>query len=303
MKLTEQVRKKRMSLCTLLGSEPENGGKSKMLAKRAVTLSLPITAVAIALAIVPGTMSAAPIIITTTGSGPGSGNVSLANMPGSLLGVSGGANPCIDFGYPAPCQSTTGIQDAVSSLDTTNFTSGTSPLDTIKDLFLAGPTPLTAFETVASPLPGGVVTFDLLSLIAPMPSTNNCVSASVGTQCVPTGSPLLLTQTTATQVNVQLTANLAGYTGTSATGTTAYTAIFSTSLSGTLPTMAGNPFSGAPDTIPNILAFIGSGGTITSTWQAQESPNPVIPEPFSFVLLGSGLVTLSLIGRRRIFPR
>jgi len=274
-------------------------GKSKM--NRRFFQSLPLAALASVLAIAPGNIYATPIIVSGVGTGPGSGNVSLANMAGTFVGVAGGANPCLDFGFPAACQTTAPIQDAVSSMDTTNFVSGSTAADTIKDVFLFGPLPVVDFETVQSPLAGGMVQFNLTSIVTPAtPVGNNCSTFSPSAVCAPGGgSPLILTQEGSSQVNVTFSVDLAAYTGTSATGTTPYLGVFSTNLSGSLPTMAGNPFSGAADTIPDILGFIGDGGTITSTWSAQESALSAVPEPLSFVLLGSGLVGLSLLGRCR----
>jgi len=284
----------------LTESGPGGEGKSKKMNKR-VFQSLPLAALACVLAIAPGNTYATAIIASGTGTGPGSGNVSLANMAGTFVGVAGGANPCLDFGFPAACQTTTGIQDAVSSMDTTNFTSGSTAADTIRDVFLFGALPVVDFETVASPLSGGVVNFNLTSIITPpTPVGNNCTTFSPSAVCAPgSGSPLILTQEGSSQVNVTFSVDLAAYTGTSATGSTPYLGIFSTNLSGSLPTMTGNPFSGTADTIPDILGFIGDGGTITSTWSAQESAITATPEPLSFFLLGSGLVGLSLLGRHR----
>jgi len=288
----------------ILGVPKSSGseGEGQLKMKKKLLQSLPLAALASFLAIAPGNIYATPIIVTGIGTGPGSGNLSLANMAGTFVGVGGGVNPCLDFGYPAACQTVTGIQDSVSTMDTTSFTSGSTAADTIKDVFLLGALPVVDFETVQSPLAGGVVNFDLTSIVTPAtPVGNNCTTYASNAVCSPGGgSPFILTQEGTAQnpqVNVTFSVDLAAYTGTSATGTTPYIGIFSTNLSGTLPVTAGNPFSGAADTIPDVLQFIADGGTITSTWSAQESAITGTPEPLSFFLLGSGLVALSLLGR------
>ena len=176
-------------------------------------------------------------------------------------------------------------------MDPTNFTSGSSALDTIKDLPSGVAVPLVDFETVQSPLAGGEVHFNLTSIVIPG-AFGNCASAAVNTQCnIGGGSPFDLFQATANQVEISFTVNMIAYTGTSLSGSNPYEGIFSTTLSGTLP-------NNQPVTIPNILNFFAAGGTETSTWSAAESPLTASPDPQTFLLLGSGLIGLSMFGRR-----
>jgi hypothetical protein len=190
----------------------------------------------------------------------------LSNLQTQLVALN---NMCINWGTPAPCQTITGVGDTVSGSDNTVFTvgSGAANGDTILDLPAGVATPLVGFETVQSPLPGGIVTFDLINIVVPAsPAVNNCTAFALGAVCSPGGgSPFLLVQTSTIQVSISFSLNAIAYTGSSATGSTPYNAIFTTQLSGTLP-------NGAAVTIPNILFFIAGGGTITTTWSATESP-------------------------------
>lgn len=233
-------------------------------------------------------MAMAPISVLATSIPLGGGGIlNLSNMPGTVVGVS---SVCINWsGVAGPCV-TGSVQDAVSGTDPI-FVSGSTAADTIKNLPAGVATPLVGFETVQSTLPGGVITFDLTSIVLPGAS-GNCATDVF---CRPGGpSPFSFTQNSANQVSVSFAVTLLAYTGTSASGTTVYNGVFTTQLSGTLP-------NGATVTIPNILAFEAGGGNITSTWSATESPvaPATVPEPLSFMLLGSGLVGVSVLGRRR----
>jgi hypothetical protein len=205
-----------------------------------------------------------------------------------MVGVN---NTCINWAYPAACQNTTGIQDAISSGDPLAFTSGSTASDTIKDLLTSEILPLTDFETIQSPLAGGIVNFDLESIFIPG-AFGNCASSSIGTSCNPGGgSPFDLLQDTANEVTVTFSVSMDAYTGSIATGFTPYVGIFSTNLSGNIPGTS------LPFTVPNILTFIAGGGTITSTWSAQESAT--VPEPSTMVLLGAGLLFVGSATRLR----
>jgi hypothetical protein len=56
-------------------------------------------------------------------------------------------------------------------------------------------------------------------------------------------------------------------------------------------------FTGGGATIPQLLSIISGGGTIADSISATLTPN-LVPEPMSFVLFGTGLIGLSLLGRR-----
>src|SRR5579863_10166503 len=98
----------------------------KMLANRRMLNNILISAAAlVALILVPNSLRATSIPLG------GGGILQLDNMTGQLVGVD---NTCINWGWPAGCQTTTGIQDTVSGQDPAVFTVGSTPLDTIKDL-------------------------------------------------------------------------------------------------------------------------------------------------------------------------
>ena len=138
--------------------------------------------------------------------------LNISNLVGTLVGMS---NTCINWGYPAACSINTSVQDSVSGSDPAIFTTGSTPLDTIKDLPTGFSVPVVDFETVQSPLPGGVVHFDLTSLVVPG-AFGNCSSSAVNNACNPGGgSPFTLIQETPTQVGILLAINANAYTGTS----------------------------------------------------------------------------------------
>jgi PEP-CTERM motif len=221
----------------------------------------------------------------------GGGVLQLSNMTGVLVGVT---NTCINWAYPAVCSAATSVQDSVSGSDAAVFTPGSTPQDTIKDLPAGVATPLVDFMTVQSPLAGGIVNFDLESIVIPG-AFGDCTSGAVNSTCNPGGgSPFDLFQATANQVTVTFSMDEIAYTGTSASGSTPYVSIFTTQLSGTLP-------NGMTDTIPNILNYVAGGGAVTATWSGTQSPVPgtTTPEPGTIFLVGSGLIGLGAIGRRR----
>jgi hypothetical protein len=161
---------------------------------------------------------------------------------------------------------------------------------TIDDL--VGPpytTSIVDFVTVT----GGAlpVMFDLVAIPAGSAGTANCSGpgASVpGNSCTPVISGFVspFTLTNLTQgVQIGLTLLLEGYTGTSASGETAYSATFSTTLSN--------------GTIASVLSTLSSAGSVTASYQGNFNPS-AIPEPGTMLLLGGSLVTVGLFARRRL---
>ena len=211
----------------------------------------------------------------------GGGVLNLSNLTGQLVGVTAG---CINWGQPAACQTVTGIQDTVSGSDSGLFQVGSNASDTIKNLPAGVPTPLVDFLTVEGGSLGlGQVFFDLNNIVIPG-AFGTCNTFAVNNVCNPGGnSPFVLFQSTPTQISVTFAVTASAYTGTSASGTTDYDGIFSTTLSGNLA-------NGTAATIPNLLNFFAGGGAVNATWSATLSPT--VPEPGTWMLLGLGLIAL-----------
>lgn len=260
-----------------------------ILCRISALAAYPIAVVAfVGLAVMPTNGYATALII------PDQGILTIGNQVGTLVGVS--TSPaCIDWHGVGAC-STTATTVEVSGTSSI-FAVGTG---TIADI-LAGVPERTPFETVtgAGVETGNTINFNLTNLVTNTGATvGNCASNAAFNSCTPAGSPFTLSEdSTGTQVTIQFSALLAAYTGASSTGTTAYRAVFTTQESGTL-TGAG-ACAGATANITTILTCEGAGGTVTATWSANESPIAGVPEPYSMVLLGSALVSLALIRRRR----
>jgi len=146
-------------------------------------------------------------------------------------------------------------------------------------------------------------TFDLLSLVFPTPTA--CPPAATPGSCAIAGSPFVFTQDTiappspTSSADVSLTALYCGYTGsagtetsTSCTNGTLYAATFTSHFVGTIDS------TGMAATVANLINIISGGGTITDSISGNFTPIPT-PEPISLILFGSGLLGLSLLGRRK----
>ena len=234
------------------------------------------------IAITPSNVLATPLNVS------GGGVLVKGNTIGSLLGVTSSPSGCIAFSGSSTCTSSTTTAFNVSGSDPL-FALGTSGL--IKDI---GTTfPIVAFERV-NLTAGGPAYFDLLGIIPPNAGLPACGVGSVACQA----GVFAFLQQSATQVNISLSLNEIGYTGSSSTGSTGYIGIFSTNLSGSDLSQYATGCSGAV-TIANILTCEGTGHTIRSGWTGTQSPIPGVPEPMTSSLMGVGLVGLGLIARRR----
>ena len=169
---------------------------------------------------------------------------------------------------------------------------------TISDNTSFGPLPM--FETVtgAGAEAWNTIVFDLLNFAVNGPTdVGDCSSNAAFNSCTPANSAFSFHEdATGKQVTISTTMLLEGYTGSSATGTTPYTAVFSTQQSGSLTGFGA--CDGLTANITNIIACESNGGTIQATWSATESSDTTIPEPINFVLIGSGLLVLGVCARR-----
>jgi hypothetical protein len=236
----------------------------------------------------------------------GSGSFGLSNISTALVGVL--SNPlCMNWGVPA--LNTTGTNCSSLTLNTANQTAD------ISNIFAAGTGQIRNINSTSandfieatggSAVSGATIHFDMNGVLPPPAGVPVCTPGFSGNDCF-TGT-FRLQQTTATTVTITLSLGLnactgAGYTqgvGCSGTGgATPYRADFGTTLTTDLTTF-GCTGPNCSDTIANVLAWeAGAGHQINSTWSATLTPTTV-PEPISCVFLGSGLIAIALIGRRR----
>jgi hypothetical protein len=130
------------------------------------------------------------------------------------------------------------------------------------------------------------ITFDLTFIAPGVGTTGACASSAPGTLCTPAGSPFTLLQLSSNTVIASLQLNGNAYTGSSNTGTSFTRSIFSTQTA-------------INCTIPQVLAQLNNGGSITGiTYSATFAASPV-PEPASILLMGMGLVGAGIVARRK----
>jgi hypothetical protein len=201
-----------------------------------------------------------------------SGILEISNLGGALVGIT--TSPvCINWGGGSTCVAGTTHQMSVSGVSNL-FSTAPSATDQIKDLPSFPPPTLTVFQTVlgAGAVAAQTINFDLTSVLT-NGGFGNCASNAPLNSCSPPNSPFTFSEdATGTQVALSFTVTLNAYTGTSATGATAYIGVFSTQQSGTLS--GTGACNGLLANITNILACEAAGGTINATWSATESPVP-----------------------------
>jgi len=275
-----------------------------MLVTRVQKLLTTSAAALIGLALGSSSAFATGLPITDTGI------LQIGNVSSVLVGV--GTIPfCINWGGGSTCVAGTTHQMAVSG-SSNLFSTAPSASDKITDML--GVVPIVAWEQVvgAGAVSGSIVNFDLTS----MPNTNGGAGFGVcnnnlNNSCSPPNSPFTFSTDGLGQVTIAFSTLMNAYTcpggvvGTSGgcnstnTGFTGYRGSFTTQFSGTL--VGTGACNGLAVNIINILSCEGNvanPGTIQATWSATESPIPQSPEPISFVLFGSGLVGVALLGRR-----
>ena len=242
------------------------------------------------LAVGPSSVLATPITFGTTNAGV----LNIGNFSVSVPNT----NACIDFYNGTPNASgcaTPATSSITEPSDPTVFgVNGTAEGATLADIANPAVIGQTILVTNAN-IPGGNisgtsgVTFTLLSIQTP--TTPQCSSFGPGFSgvfsCVITGSPFVFSQTgTGNTSSVSLSEtdcafNTGSSGGTNCSTGTLYTASFTAQFT---------------EGIQALNTQFQTNG-ITDSASATFTPSPT-PEPMSFILFGSGLVGVSLVGRR-----
>src|SRR3954471_442800 len=150
---------------------------------------------------------------------------------------------------------------------------------------VTGGTNVTGFinfsEGVKSP-----VTFDLTYIAPGVGTAAGCSSSTPGALCTPAGSPFTLIQLSSNTVVAALQLNGNAYTGSSATGSSYTTGIFSTQTA-------------VNGTVSDIVATLQNGGSISGITYSASFAASAVPEPGSMLLMGLGLAGAGLLARRK----
>ncbi len=155
---------------------------------------------------------------------------------------------------------------------------------------VTGTTFIPQFATFTAGLASPIY-FDLTYIAPGVGTVAGCGSAAIGSACTPAGSPFSLFQISPNTVLAALQFNGVFYQGSSSTGVSMGTTVFSTQTV-------------ASGTIPELVAMLNSGGSLEGiTYSASlVATPPAVPEPSSLSILGLGLVAAGLFARRAKRP-
>jgi hypothetical protein len=215
-------------------------------------------------------------------------------LNGGNLSVQVTTSTCINFfngNTPDTCGQPGDTYTENAPLDASIFNLGAT--GTIKDLVFAQPPP-TAFITAPGPL--GTVTFDLTGVInsaqpACPANPSGTISCSIGVFTLTqqdlnsVGVNCPAGQSPCGQVLVGFSFSAIGYTGAANTGSTAYQINFSSQFNG--------------ETVADLITKANTASGIANSVSFTANPLAGVPEPAGFVLVGAGLLAISVIARRR----
>jgi len=250
-------------------------------------VTIALTVLAAALAWGPGRALATPVPLAGV---LNLGNFSVDLTPGCIAFYNGPGLPTCP-----PVGSATVMVDAPVGAGFTFNTTGT-----LMDLTSAGTGFVQADSLVMAsggPAGYGPISFDTIADVPPSGTPCPAGGPAVGSSCAIPGSPFEFFNFSSGASIVSLTLEVCAYTGTpgspTITGTTGSNGVPTNCSAGTLyQDVISAQFV---LTYSQILAEYLGGGVQDS---ASATLGPVTPEPISFVLFGSGLIGMALLGRR-----
>ncbi len=172
-----------------------------------------------------------------------------------------------------------------SSLETGSFAGLTN--GTIKSL-TAGPATGSLYVPELAIFSGGLsdpISFDLTYIAPGVGTAADCASSTPGAACTPPNSPFTLFQLTSRTVVASLQLSGIAYTGSSVSGSTPVTSLFSTT-------------SSLQGTIPEIYQTLLSGGSLNGISFAAAFNTTPVPEPMNGLVFGIGLLGIGLVNRK-----